>query len=124
MNSKPQKLLIVDDEPVIRDMMVDILDIEGYKVEVARNGREALEKLRSPQHYLVFLDLLMPIMNGRELCQQLDAEPEHRRRHVIVIMSALDQLAQAAALHIDATMPKPFVVDDVIRIIDTYMQKT
>lgn len=121
MQKKPRKILVVDDEPVIRDMMADILEVEGYAVEVTRNGREALEKLSRPDNYLVFLDLLMPVMDGRELCRQLSARPEVRMQHVVVIMSALDQLAQVDSLHIDETMPKPFVVDDVLRIIQSYM---
>ncbi|GCE10486.1 response regulator [Tengunoibacter tsumagoiensis] len=116
-----QKILVVDDEAVIRDMMVDILDMEGYQVEVARNGREALDILNGEQAYLVFLDLMMPVLDGRQVCLQLATEPENRQRHVLVVMSALDQLSQTAPLQIDAMMPKPFVVDDVMRIIDTYM---
>ncbi len=121
---KPQKILVVDDEPVIRDMMVDILDLEGYAVEVARNGREALQRLREAdpdEHYLIFLDLMMPVMDGRELCLSLNREPELRKRHVIVLMSALDQLSSTTALHEDAAMPKPFVVEDVLRIIQRFM---
>lgn len=122
MNEKPQKILVVDDEPVIRDMMIDILEIEGYSVEVARNGCDALEKLRADgQRYLVFLDLMMPVMDGHEVCRQLNATPQVRQRHVIVVMSALDQLARATSLNIDGTMPKPFVMDDVLRMINMYM---
>ncbi len=123
MQKGAQKILVVDDEPVIRDMMVDILELEGYTVEVARNGREALEKLHTPEHYLVFLDLMMPVMDGREVCCQLAKEPELRKQHTIVLISALDQLAQSTVLNVDAMMPKPFVVDDIIRIIDACKQE-
>lgn len=118
--AKPGKILVVDDEPVIRDMMVDILDMEGYTVEVARNGQEALEKLihaDSNDGYLIFLDLMMPVMDGRTFCQHLQARPEIRRRHVIVLMSALDHLSSISSLGADAMMPKPFVVDDALNII-------
>lgn len=121
---KPRKILVVDDEPVIRDMMVDILDLEGYAVEVARNGREALEKLLHADvadGYLIFLDLMMPVMDGRTFCEYLNANPELRRRHVIVLMSALDQLTLTASLHADALMPKPFVVDDALKLLQAQM---
>lgn len=114
------KILVVDDDPVIRDMMVDIFELEGYPIYVARNGREALEKLRQDEHFLVFLDLMMPVLDGREVCLQLLAEPQLRRRHVLIIMSAIDNLAEAASLKVDGTMPKPFSVDDVFRIIQPY----
>lgn len=119
-----RKILVVDDEAVIRDMMIDILDLEGYAVEVARNGREALEKIRAtdPQTgYLIFLDLMMPIMDGQDFCRLLSEDVTVRQRHVIVIMSALDQLLQAKSLHADRAMPKPFLMDDVMQVIQTYM---
>jgi CheY-like chemotaxis protein len=122
--SVPKKILVVDDEAVIRDMMVDILDLEGYPVEVARNGREALEKVRAAHPrtgYLIFLDLMMPVMDGHEFCRLLSEETVVRKKHVIVIMSALDQLLQAKSLHADKAMPKPFQMDDVMQIIQTYM---
>jgi CheY-like chemotaxis protein len=118
---KPRNILVVDDDPIIRDMMVDILDLEGYPVRVARNGLQALEILQGEENYLVFLDLLMPVMNGKEVCQALDTEPEIRRRHIIVLISALDHLAEAALLNVDAVMPKPFSTDDVMHIIEQYM---
>lgn len=122
--SVPKKILVVDDEAVIRDMMVDILDLEGYPVEVARNGREALDKVRTarPQTgYLIFLDLMMPVMDGHEFCRLLSEDASVRQQHVIVIMSALDQLLQAKSLHADQAMPKPFQMEDVMQIIQTYM---
>ncbi|QBD80490.1 response regulator [Ktedonosporobacter rubrisoli] len=122
MSTESREILVVDDDPIIRDMMVDIFDLEGYPIRVARNGREALEKMRQGKRYLVFLDLMMPVMDGREVCLQLDAEPEVRKRHVIVVMSAMDNLAQAATLNVEATMPKPFSVDNVLQIIQPYME--
>ncbi len=118
---KPHKVLVVDDDPAIRNMMVDILDFEGYAIQIARNGREALEKLRGDESYLVFLDLMMPIVDGREVCRQLNADPQLRNRHIIVLMSAMDNLDQTVSLNVDVTMPKPFVVDDVIRTLQPYM---
>jgi len=120
-NIKPYKVLVVDDDPVIRDMMGDIFELEGYTIEVARNGREALEKLRGKGSYLVFLDLMMPVVSGQEVCEQLSTDPQVRNRHVIILMSALDNLAQATLLKVDAIMPKPFVVEDVVRVIQPYI---
>ena len=120
-NTKARTVLVVDDDPVIRDMMVDILDLEGYPIQVARNGNEALNLLRGRENYLVFLDLLMPGLSGHEVCEMLDAEPQVRSRHIIVLMSALDRLEEARSLHVDAVMPKPFVVEDVMRVIEPWM---
>lgn len=120
-NKKARKVLVVDDDPIIRDMMADILDFEGYSISVARNGQEALKMLRREEDFLVFLDIMMPGMNGKELCEVLEADPHLRERHIIVLMSAVDKLEEAASLKIDAILQKPFVVEDVINTLEPYM---
>jgi CheY-like chemotaxis protein len=120
-NNQTRKILVVDDDPVIRDMMADILEFEGYSISIARNGSEALQLLRSGEEYLVFLDIMMPVMSGRELCALIEADPYLRERHRIILMSAIDNLEEAATLEVDAILQKPFVVDDVIDILKPYM---
>ncbi len=108
--NKTRKILVVDDDPIIRDMMVDILSLEGYSIDTARHGLEAMEILRGEESYLVFLDVMMPVLDGKEVCAILEAEPQLRNRHFIVLMSAVDKLAEVSSLikNVDATMPKPF----------------
>ena len=121
--NRPRTVLVVDDDAVIRTMMAEIMDFEGYPTRLARNGMEALEFLRGEDSYVVFLDVMMPGMDGIQLCQILEGEPQVRNRHIIILMSALDTLTDIpAALDINATMPKPFTVDDVFNIIGPYMQ--
>ena len=120
-NNQTRKILVVDDDPVIRDMMADILEFEGYTISVARNGSEALQFLRSGEAYLVFLDIMMPVMSGRELCTLIEADPYLKERHRIILMSAMDNLEEASTLEVDAILQKPFVVDDVIDILEPYM---
>ncbi|HXX78385.1 MAG TPA: response regulator [Ktedonobacteraceae bacterium] len=116
-----RKILVVDDDPVIRDMMADILEFEGYSITIARNGSEALHFLRNGERYLVFLDIMMPVMSGKELCMLMEADPQLRERHKIILMSALDNLEEAAALDVDAILQKPFEVDDMIGVLEPYM---
>ena|SRR6266404_1666402 len=117
-----RKVLVVDDDPIIRDMMADILDFEGYATCVARNGYEALQMLRSEEDFLVFLDIMMPGMSGKEVCAVLQREQELRKRHVIVLMSALDNLEEAASLKADAILQKPFLAEDLVTILEPYMR--
>jgi CheY-like chemotaxis protein len=117
-----RKVLVVDDDPIIRDMMADILDFEGYATCVARNGYEALQMLRGEEDFLVFLDIMMPGMSGKEVCAVLQREPELRKRHVIVLMSALDNLEEAASLKADAILQKPFLAEDLVTILEPYMR--
>ncbi len=64
-------ILVVDDEPNIVQLARLYLRNEGYQVETAANGREALEKVRQTSPSLILLDLMMPIMDGWEVCKQL-----------------------------------------------------
>jgi CheY-like chemotaxis protein len=122
--NKPRKILVVDDDPIIRDMMVDILSLEGYRIDTARHGLEAMEMLRGEENYLVSLDVMMPVLDGKEVCTILEAEPALRKRHIIVLMSAMDKLAEVSSLvkNVDATMPKPFSVDDVMEVVQPFMR--
>ncbi len=121
-NNRPRKILVVDDDSIIREMMVDILSFEGYTVDTARNGLEALEILRKEDNYLVFLDIMMPVMDGKEVCTALEAEPALRKRHVIVLMSAVSTLAEVTSrITHEETLPKPFFVEDVMRVVEPYM---
>ena len=123
-HNRPRKILVVDDDPIIRDMMVDILSLEGYSIDTARHGLEAMEILRGEESYLVFLDVMMPVLDGKEVCAILEAEPQLRNRHFIVLMSAVDKLAEVSSLikNVDATMPKPFSVDDVVGIVQPFIE--
>ena len=122
--NKNRKILVVDDDPIIRDMMVDILSLEGYPIRTARHGLEAMDILRGEENYLVFLDVMMPVLDGKEVCAILETEPHLRSRHVIVLMSAVDKLAEVSSVikNIDATMPKPFSVDDVMEVVEPFME--
>ena len=120
-SNNTRKILVVDDDPVIRDMMVDILDFEGYSISVARNGHEALQLLRSAQDFLVFLDIMMPGMGGKELCSVLKADPQLRDRHIVILMSAMDNLEDASSIEVDAILQKPFVVEELIGILEPYL---
>lgn len=103
-------------------MMIDILECEGHTPDLARNGQEALRLLSGPQSYLVFLDLLMPLFSGKDVCEALASHPQVRQRHVLVLMSALDTVEETASLDVDMIMPKPFVVEDVAEALETYMR--
>jgi CheY-like chemotaxis protein len=119
---KPQKILVVDDDPVIRDMMSDLLESEGYSTALARNGRDALRVLQEPESYLVFLDLMMPTFSGRDVCLALAAQPQVRQRHILVLMSAMDHLDETLSLDVEMLMPKPFVIEDVEEALEAYLR--
>jgi CheY-like chemotaxis protein len=67
----PNRILIVDDEPFNLDLLEQELTERGYRVERARDGEEALDKLQASQPDLVFLDYMMPGMNGLEVLKEI-----------------------------------------------------
>jgi CheY-like chemotaxis protein len=70
-------VLVVDDEPEIRDSLRDVLEDEGYRVRLAANGEEALAQLRALEPPLaMILDVIMPVMSGTELYAVMQADPQ------------------------------------------------
>lgn len=110
-------VLVVDDDPGIRDVIAEMLRDEGYDVTTASNGREALEAITTQPLAVVLLDLNMPVMDG----WQVTAEVQQRGLHVPLVFMTAGQRAQAEAerWHVDGYLPKPF---DFGKLIDTVAQ--
>lgn len=115
----PPTVLIVDDDPAIRKMLVEVLSLEGYSTETAVNGRDALERLaQSKAPRIVLLDLLMPEMDGRGVMNALAATPEERARHKIILVSAWANLEAARDLQADGSLAKPFTVNQLLNMLE------
>jgi CheY-like chemotaxis protein len=112
-------ILIVDDDPAIRKMLVEVLSLEGYPTETAVNGREALDLLARGGARVVLLDLLMPVMDGRGVMSELRANPVERSRHKVILVSAIGNLEGAQDLEPDGVLPKPFTVDQLLNIVES-----
>ena len=69
------RILVVDDEDDVRNLLVMIFRDAGYEVTSAQNGKEAVEKARKERPDLIFLDILMPVMDGFEACSRLKKDP-------------------------------------------------
>jgi len=114
-------ILVVDDDEGIRHVLQMCLEVEGWPVQVARNGREALTLLEGSSRRIVLLDLMMPVLDGRAVVEQVRADPARYDAPRIVLMSAGWHLAQEGhALLVPpvaATLPKPFTLTEVAQII-------
>ncbi len=106
-------VLVVDDERDIRDAIAELLTDEGYEVEGARDGAEALEKARDCHPVVVLLDLMMPGMNGWEFRARQRGDPELSRIPVIVV-SALGKVPGVDAA---GYLQKPFELDDLLSAV-------
>jgi CheY-like chemotaxis protein len=105
MNGK-KTVLIVDDDPDLRQLLTTLLASEDIEVEDAENGEEALEAIHKHRPDLILLDMRMPIMNGWELCEVLDREGD--RPPVIVLTAAANPAQRAAEVHAEGWLGKPF----------------
>jgi CheY-like chemotaxis protein len=109
-------VLIVDDDHDSRETARIVLEEEGYSVDVAPNGRDALERLRSaPAPTLMLVDLMMPVMDGPTLISALEASAELSAIPV-VIMTASGPDPRTAGLRYPV-LRKPFNLDELIRIV-------
>lgn len=111
-------VLIVDDEFPIRKMLVEVLTLEGFPTETAVNGREALEILTQSEPRVVLLDLLMPEVDGRGVVEQLEASPDIRTKHRIILVSAFANLEKNRDLKVEGRLPKPLTVDQLLNTLE------
>jgi len=103
-------VLVVDDIESNRDVLSRRLERQGYSVATAENGRQALVRLRAETFDLVLLDIMMPMMDGYEVLQQLKADEALRHIPVIMIsaLSELDSVVRCIGMGAEDYLPKPF----------------
>ena len=93
-----ERILIVEDEPDIREAMADALTNAGYEVLQAKNGLEGLEMATLEQPSLILLDLVMPEMDGTTMLKKLREDPWGRKAKVVVL-SAMDDIKNVGTTH-------------------------
>ncbi len=115
-----KRVLVVDDEPLVRQMLRDILQMAEYTVVEASDGSEGLRKAETLRPDAILLDLIMPGLDGYATCQELKGNPVTRAIPVIFVTASedfnLNRLAYAAGAV--ACLTKPFRREALIAIID------
>jgi CheY-like chemotaxis protein len=113
-----EHILVVDDDPAIRRVVADILEMSNYEVRMASNGAEALTEVRQWPPAMVLLDLMMPVMDGWEFLRRCRGDPPCSPVPVAVMSAARDAGAISDELGANAFLPKPFELDDILLIVD------
>lgn len=118
-------ILVVDDEPDIVEFLTTILADEGYATTTARDGREALSRMRDAKPSLVILDLMMPQMNGLEVLDAMRAMGQSSRPSVIVLSakSTHQDILEALERGADDFVPKPFDLEDLLLRIRVWLDR-
>jgi CheY-like chemotaxis protein len=118
MNARPV-VLVVDDDPDIREAVADVLSDEGYPIEMASNGREALDVLRAGKSkpHLILLDLMMPELDGWGFMAELEKLPELSSIPVIVFSAHGVNAETVATLKVCGFLRKPLRLQDLLDLV-------
>jgi CheY-like chemotaxis protein len=121
MTGRNHTVLLVDDDPDIREIVTLVLRLNNLSVVTASDGVEALELLRgAPEIGLVLLDLMMPRMDGGELLRALKGDPMLAATPVVVMSGNRNAAAMATKLGADACLSKPIEIDDLTGIVTRF----
>jgi two-component system alkaline phosphatase synthesis response regulator PhoP len=102
MATETKKILIVDDEPDILEIITYNLQINGYDVQTAKDGDQGLQKAREFKPDLIILDIMMPKKNGIEVCKILRSKPEYDDTLIIFLTALNDELSHVKGLEFGA----------------------
>jgi CheY-like chemotaxis protein len=116
-------VLIVEDHADLREMLAVLLETEGFAVQTAKNGAEALERLNEARPAVILLDLMMPVMTGDEFRSRQLADPRFRDVPVICMTAAHDGRARAERMHADAYFQKPVDFDSLIGAVREHIRR-
>jgi CheY-like chemotaxis protein len=113
---KNSSILLVEDDPGVRESILDALSSEGYDVTCAENGAQAMAALRDRQvsPSLLLVDLVMPVMNGAELVEAVRADATWSGIPVVLMTAAS---RRSGLPFVDAYLDKPFELDDLLSTV-------
>lgn len=116
-------ILIVEDTPSEMALMRSYLVEEGYNILTANTGKEALRKILSGKPDLVVTDLVMPDMNGLELCRNLKKNPQTKNLPIIACTSKNQEIDKLWGMKqgIDIYLTKPYTKEQIISAINSFL---
>jgi two-component system response regulator MprA len=112
--AKGGRVLVVDDEPMVRDTLGQVLTDEGYIVDVAVDGEDALDHVHAARPDAILLDLMMPGMNGRQFLQALRNDAKFEQVPVLIMTAVHGLEVNLASIGASEVVEKPFNVEDLL----------
>jgi len=122
-NNATEAILLVDDNPTNLQLLFETLDGRGYKLLIAKDGKTALSIARKACPNLILLDIMMPEIDGYEVCRQLKTDPATEEIPVIFLSALTDTKDKVQGLDLGAVdyVTKPFQPDEVIARVNTHL---
>lgn len=117
MEVKKRKILLVEDEAVVRESVRDWLIEDGYDVEVAESGEEALERIKREEFGVIVLDLRLPGIDGLQVFEEAKGLKPETKGVIITAYPSKETVEKAKRLGLLDYLPKPFKVEDLERIV-------
>lgn len=119
-NKTELKVLIVDDEPSILLSLEFLMKKEGYIVYIARDGEEAFELLKTFKPHLVLLDIMMPKVDGYQVCKYIKQTAEYSFTKVILLSAKNkeEEIEKGYEIGADLYIPKPFSTRDLVKKVN------
>ncbi len=111
---RAMKILVVDDERAVRESLQRALELEGYQVDLAVDGEEALARLDASTADAMILDVLMPGIDGLEVCRRLRAEGNHLPVLMLTARAEVDSRVAGLDAGADDYLPKPFALAELL----------
>ncbi len=119
-----RRLLIVDDEPGIVEVLKEALDSRGYHTETASNGAEALQRMESQDFDLIISDLCMPEMSGEKLFAMIGERYPHLQDHIVFVTG--DTVSPASRRFLDQSgtgwLSKPFDISSIEKLVKNHVR--
>ena len=120
------KILVIDDDPSVRSLVADSLEIEGYEVHTAEDGFSGLRAIEAHKPDCVLLDVMMPGLDGHQVLQRIRAAEDRPALPVVMLTAYSDDATawQAWTEGVDYFLAKPFDADELLRYLDYLFEGT
>lgn len=114
------RILIVDDDVTIQQLLEVNLELEGYEVQIAGNGEDALRQVGEWRPDLVLLDVMMPKLDGREVCRRIKSSPDTAGTPIVFLSARAQDMDVNAGLELGASayVRKPFDPVELLEVIE------
>lgn len=116
---EPTRVLVVDDDDVIRHLVVVNLELEGFEVYTAVDGADCLQKVREVAPHVVTLDIMMPRIDGWEVATRLRDDPSTAQVKVVLLSARAQEadIRRGNRLGVDHYLTKPFDPDELVDVV-------